>query len=152
MKSMNVMVICCLLVLSGCADKVAYDAYLKSKEKGDSKYYEAASKPLLDVTLPAPEGKEYKIVVNREVKPIETKQIKDSEWTGAVVAGIVGTTLGVTKGFDWKIKQSDNDAAVKINESDNDAITEQVQAYTKEFKNESIIETVFESSGSEDNQ
>ena len=140
MKRINVMVICCLLVLSGCADKVAYDAYLKSKEKGDSKYYEAASKPLLDVTLPAPEGKEYKIVVNREVKPIETKQIKDSEWTGAVVAGIVGTTLGVTKGFDWKIKQSDNDA-----------ITEQVQAYTKEFKKESIIETVFEPSSSEGN-
>jgi len=137
-----VVIISSLSLLSSCASQEAYNNYLAAKAVNDSAYYAAVTKPLLDVTLPAPDGKEYKIVVNREVKPIETKQIKDSEWTGLATATVVGATLVAGKGFDWKIRQSDNEASVDINDSDNRATTEQVKNYVTEFKKESIIETI----------
>lgn len=131
------------LLISGCADKGAYQNYLGSHEKSADGYYEVAAKPLLDVTLPAPDGKEYKIVVNREVRPLVPQQIKDSEWTGAVTGGIVSTALVAAKGFDWKIKQSDNDAAVKMRVSDNEAQTRQLEDYVGNFtKEKEIIEII----------
>lgn len=127
------------LMFSGCASQEAYNAYLASKAVNDANYYEVASKPLVDIVLPAPDGQEYKIVVNRDIKPLETKQIKDSEWTTPVTAAIVGATLVGGKAFDWKIKQSDNDAAVLMNDSDNRGTTEQVKSYVTEFKKETLI-------------
>jgi len=55
---------------------------------------------------------------------------------------VVGATLAAGKGFDWKIRQSDNEASVDINDSDNRATTEQVKNYVTEFKKESVIETL----------
>ena len=131
------------VMLSGCADRQAYNSYLEAKRSNDVAYYEAASKPLVDITLPAPAGQEYKIVVNRDIKPLETKQIKDSEWTGLGTAVVVTAGLVASKGFDWKIKQSDNEAATEQNRADNYANTEQVKAYTQNFSKEKTIESVF---------
>lgn len=71
-----------LLSLSSCADKEAHKNYVDAQKALGTEYFKAASKPLLDLTLPAPDGKEYKLVVNREVDPVLVQQIKDSEWVG----------------------------------------------------------------------
>jgi hypothetical protein len=73
-----------LIAVSGCADRQAFQAYTDAMEPALAAYYAAASQPLLDLKLPAPDGKEYHLLVNREVKPIIPSQIKDSEWTGPV--------------------------------------------------------------------
>jgi hypothetical protein len=91
------------LLLSGCANMEAYQSYTESFDKAAENYYVAALSPLLDITLPAPEGEEYHIVVNREVEPMNPSQIKDSEWAPVVgktvgVIGVVGTAAIVTNG------------------------------------------------------
>jgi len=83
------------LLLSGCASKEAHQQYIDGFKAASDGYYQAAQKPLIDLTLPAPDGKEYHLVVNREVKPLTPEQIKDSEWVGPVqglisVGGAVG--------------------------------------------------------------
>lgn len=137
---------CPLMVVSlfGCADKQAYQQYVDTFDGNAKAYYDVASKPLMDMKLPAPDGKEYHLVVNREVKPLMPQQIKDSEWTGAVTAGIVGATtlgLGVVK---WKMTESDNEAAVDMNESDNLAATAQLRDYVQSFKKDSEKITIIE--------
>jgi ABC-type uncharacterized transport system auxiliary subunit len=86
----TILALAILAMLSGCASEEAYDRYSASQLGIAADYYKAASKPLLDLTLPAPDGKEYHLVVNREVEPIHIQQIKDSEWT-APVQGLINT-------------------------------------------------------------
>lgn len=86
------------LLLTGCADKEAYQAYMLSFDKAAEGYYLAATEPLLSVELPSPvKDQPYKIVVNREVKPLAPQQIKDSEWVPAV-SGLINAT-GVVGGI-----------------------------------------------------
>jgi len=79
------------LLLSGCASKEAHQQYIDGFKAASAGYYEAANKPLIDLTLPAPDGKEYHLVVNREIKPLTPEQIKDSEWV-APVQGLISAT------------------------------------------------------------
>jgi len=94
MRSSFLLVIAFSLLFSSCASETAYKAHTDAVTATAKEYYKAAEKPLLDLKLPAPEGKEYHLVVNREVKQVEIKQIKDSEWVAPAqslinVAGIV---------------------------------------------------------------
>ena len=145
MKKIVNLLMCSLVFvnLMGCADKAAYTQYNDTFEKNANGYYAVAGKPLMDMTLPAPDGKEYHLVVNREVKPLIPQQIKDSEWTGAVIAGIAGAStvgLGVIK---WKMTESDNDRMIRMNASDNEARTTQLHDYVSNFKSEkeTFVET-----------
>jgi len=147
MKKIVSLLMCSLVVVNlfGCADKGAYQQYNDSFDANAKAYYEVAGKPLMDMKLPAPDGKEYHLVVNREIKPLIPQQIKDSEWTGAVVASIVGATtvgLGVVK---WKMTDSDNDRMVKMNASDNEAATAQLRDYVSSFNKETYVEKITES-------
>lgn len=148
MKKTVTLLMCSLVVLNliGCADKGAYQQYNDSFDANAKAYYEVAGKPLMDMKLPAPEGKEYHLVVNREIKPLMPQQIKDSEWTGAVTAAIVGTAtlgLGVVK---MNMNESDNERMVKMNASDNEAATAQLRDYVQSFKSETfVMETIMES-------
>jgi hypothetical protein len=151
MKKIVSLLMCSLVVVNlfGCADRAAYNTYNETFDSNAKAYYEVAGKPLMDMKLPAPEGKEYHLVVNREVKPLMPQQIKDSEWTGAVTAGIVGAAtvgLGVVK---FKMTESDNDAKVKMNESDNEAATAQLRDYVQSFNKETVLETTTILEGSE---
>jgi hypothetical protein len=142
MKKIMSLVMCSLIVanLFGCADKGAYNQYTEVFNSNANAYYEAAKAPLMDMKLPAPDGKEYHLVVNREIKPLVPQQIKDSEWTGAVTAGIVGATtlgLGVTR---YYVTKSDNEAAVDMRRSDNEAATAQLRDYVQSFNKETYIE------------
>lgn len=130
-----------LVGTTGCADKVSYQNYLDTFDGNAKAYYEVASKPLMDMKLPAPDGKEYHLVVNREVKPLQPQQIKDSEWTGAVTAGIIGTTAVGLGLVNWGTTESINRAAVDMRRSDNEAETIQLRDYVTAFKKESIVET-----------
>lgn len=80
-----------IFVLTSCASEKAYKNYSDASKEMAKNYYKAAEKPLLDLTLPAPDGKEYHLVVNREVKVVELAQIKDSEWV-APFQSLVSTT------------------------------------------------------------
>ena len=89
--------------LASCANQEAYENYSDAQLAIAEDYYEAAKQPLIDLTLPAPDGKEYKLVVNREVDPMQIQQIKDSEWTAPVqtainVAGMVGGAAVIING------------------------------------------------------
>lgn len=72
------------LLLIGCA-----------KQELIQQYYDAANKPLLDITLPAPNGQEYKLVVRRQSIP---------QYQDPVVASIkevvklAGSPLGILGG------------------------------------------------------
>lgn len=84
-----------IALMSGCASQEAYTGYLDTHKVSSAGYYDAASKPLVDITLPSPTGEPYHIVVNREIKPLAPEQIKDSEWTGPLnslirTTGMVG--------------------------------------------------------------
>jgi len=143
MKKIVSLLMCSLVVLNlfGCADRVAYTQYNDSFDKNAASYYAVAGKPLMDMTLPAPEGKEYHLVVNREIKPLIPQQIKDSEWTGAVIASIAGAStvgLGVVK---MKMNDSDNNRMIKIDASDNEARTQQLHDYVSAFNKETYTET-----------
>lgn len=99
----KIFILVALVILSGCASEQAYKEYSTSTTSIATAYYKAAERPLLDLKLPAPEGKEYHLVVNREVKQVDIQQIKDSEWTGPVqslisAAGLVGGAAVVSSG------------------------------------------------------
>lgn len=49
--------------------------------------------PSFEITLPAPDGKEYKIKHYDKLEPIEVAQIKDSEWARSLEKGIGGATI-----------------------------------------------------------
>jgi hypothetical protein len=137
MKKIVSLLMCSLVVVNlfGCASQQAHQNYLDAFDASAKGYYEAASKPLMDMKLPAPEGKEYHLIVNREVKPMAPQQIKDSEWTGAVIAGIAGAAtvgLGVVK---LKMTESDNDAKVAMAQEE----TKQLEAYVGNFKKDTTI-------------
>jgi len=109
-------IICTFLLFTifGCASETAHKQYAESYEKTASMYYATASKPLLDLTLPAPNGQEYHLVVANRVDPLEPKQIKDSEWVGPVqglinAAGIVGGLAVVSSGAGTKTESIGGD-------------------------------------------
>lgn len=88
------LVLVALVMLQGCASRdEAYQGYLKAQGEAQAAYYRAAAQPLVDITLPAPEGQEYHMVVNREIKPMVTEQQKDNEWTKPVTAAVNGLTV-----------------------------------------------------------
>lgn len=105
------LLLCCSFLLGGCASQEAYQGYLDGHKANAVAYYQAAGKPLVDITLPSPDPlNPYKIVVNREIKPLQTEQIKDSEWTGPMnglisAAGMVG---GIWAAGDAMKKVTDN--------------------------------------------
>lgn len=90
-----VAVICVGLALGGCASDQAYTGYRDSFDQAAFGYYEAAGKPLVDLSLPAPEGQEYHLVVNRQVEPMLPQQEKDNEWVGPV-SGLIDTVKTIT--------------------------------------------------------
>jgi hypothetical protein len=95
MRSSFLLIISFIFLFSACASETAYKEHAAAAKEMAQGYYKASEKPLLDLKLPAPEGKEYHLVVNREVKQVELKQIKDSEWVAPVQA-LINTTGIVT--------------------------------------------------------
>jgi hypothetical protein len=83
------------LFLGGCASTVSnqqnYDAYLSQSGTDYATYINALEQaPLLDLKLPAPEGKEYHLIVNHEPAAPKVQQIKDDEqlrFWGKVIQG-----------------------------------------------------------------
>lgn len=106
------------VLLAGCASQEAYQGYLDGHKANAAAYYEAAGKPLVDITLPSPDpANPYKIVVNREVKPLPTEQIKDSEWTGPVnglvsAAGMVGGIWAAGNAMDKVMSHAGHNSTV----------------------------------------
>lgn len=77
------------ILLVGCANKEAHKQYLESFDNAANQYYETAKKPLLKLTLPSPKDNDpYEIVIHQEPERMIPQQIKDSEWTGPVTAGL----------------------------------------------------------------
>jgi hypothetical protein len=136
-----------VLMFSGCADKKAYDAYLKAFNEASKVDKEEASKPLVDISLPAPpdaNGKAqqpYKIIVNKERRTTYPAQIKDSEWTGTVIAGLGFFGLVADRSIGYLSRRSDNDASVAMNRSNNEAQTDQLRAYVGNFSKEITVIT-----------
>jgi len=87
----RIILLLCVLLMSGCASDVAHKQYADANEKLGIRYLQAAEKPLLSLTLPAPNGGEYKLQVARELKQPTVAQIKDSEWT-APVSSLINAT------------------------------------------------------------
>ena len=92
-----VITLCLLLGLSSCASKESYQMYKESFDRASEAYYLAAIEPLVDITLPAPDGESYHIVVNRDIDIMAPQQIKDSEWVGVARSAI--TTTGAVAGI-----------------------------------------------------
>lgn len=142
MRAIFSLLVVALMLLPGCASQEAYQNYLAAFEKASEANKVEAAKPLVDITLPAPLATNgqpqapYRVVVNKDYKPMVPQQIKDSEWTGTVMAAIGITGLVGNHYVDYKIKQSDNAAAVDIAESRDASTTAQVQAYTDKFNKE----------------
>lgn len=134
-------------MLGGCASQEAYKNYLAAFEKASDTNKVESAKPLVDITLPAPLAANgqpqapYHVVVNKEYRPMIPQQIKDSEWTGTIMAAIGVTGLVGNHYVDYKIKQSDNAASVDIAKSKDQATTAQVQAYTDKFNKETTTTT-----------
>lgn len=121
------------LSLSGCASQKAYDQYNNQFAAMATQYYKAASDPLVDIKLPAPNGQNYAIKVYREIKALTPQQIKDSEWVPVITAGVSGGLSLGAKWFDYKALVSNNDAQ-----------TEQLKNYVEQFNKESYTtETSF---------
>ena len=116
-----------LLVLSlgGCVGdssairQANYDTYVTRVESAYNAYLASIeAKPLLDIILPAPDGQEYRVVVNREVEAPRIQQIKDDEslrfWAAVVPSGLnLVTGLGnnwINSYYSYKDNQSMWDA------------------------------------------
>jgi hypothetical protein len=98
------------LLTAGCANETHYPAYLDAtKEAGDREalafaahaaaYYRAAAEPLVDITLPGPDGQVYQIRVARDVQPLPTprttvEQVRANEWVPVAAMGL-GAVAGV---------------------------------------------------------
>ena len=141
-----------VVLLPGCASQDAYKNYLAAFEKASEVNKEEVAKPLVDITLPAPLAANgqtqapYHVVVNKDYKPLVPQQIKDSEWTGTVMAAIGATGLVTNHYVDYKIKQSDNSADVEIAKSKDQASTAQWNSYTSNFMNKettSVTESTY---------
>ena len=106
-----------LVMLTGCASEQAYQTYNDAYRQNAIGYYEASSKPLVDITLPSPDKlNPYHIVVNREVKQMVPEQIKNSEWTGPLnglisAAGMVGGIWAGGEALDKITKNSGSNSS-----------------------------------------
>lgn len=105
--------------ITGCADRAVnqanYNAYLAKSDARMTQYYAALkANPLVDITLPGPNGEEYHIKVAQQVKLVTPQQIKDDEslafWGKVLPASIYGLTSFGTSWVNNHYRSKDNEA------------------------------------------